>query len=61
MVTVAEAVAAFGREARSKLSSAAIKGQPEDQLRNPLERLFDAMADVCKLVVLTWFWSASPH
>lgn len=44
--TVAEAVSAFGANAKSKLASPAISGQPEDQLRAPLEALFKDLAVV---------------
>ncbi len=47
--TVESVVAAFGLEAKAKLSAVAAKGEPEDQLRNPLEELFGAMAEVCGL------------
>jgi len=38
------AVAAFGAEAKTKLSNAAVAGNPEDQLRAPLERLVRDLA-----------------
>ena len=41
------AISAFGVAAKAKLSAVAITGGPEDQLRNPLERLFSAMAELC--------------
>ena len=47
MFTIAEAVAAFGKEAKVKLSAIAAKGEPEDQLRNPLERLVADMTELC--------------
>ena len=49
MSTIAEAVAAFGKQAKSKLSNVAVKGEPEDQLRNPLEQLLSDMAELCGL------------
>ena len=48
-LSVESAVSAFGLEAKAKLSAVAAKGEPEDQLRNPLEQLFGAMADLCGL------------
>jgi hypothetical protein len=44
-----EAISGFGAAATAKLSDPAITGQPEDQLRAPLETL---MAAVSKLVGL---------
>jgi hypothetical protein len=38
---LAEAVSRFGAEAKKKLSNPAATGAPEDQLRAPLERLFE--------------------
>ena len=43
---VAEAVSAFGGSAKAKLSNAAATGQPEDQLRGPLEALIHALAEI---------------
>lgn len=42
-----DAVSSFGDEAKRKLSSPAIVGQPEDQLRAPLERLLSDLAVIC--------------
>lgn len=42
---VADAVSAFGKAANDKLANPAVKGQPEDQLRGPLETLFAALAE----------------
>jgi hypothetical protein len=39
-MSVEEAVAAFGAAAKAKLSNPAVRGEPEDQLRAPLEELF---------------------
>ena len=47
--TVAEAVSTFGASVKSKLASIAISGQPEDQLRGPLEILVKALAELCGL------------
>ena len=38
-VTLRSAVAAFGASAEAKLSNLAATGEPEDQLRAPLEQL----------------------
>ncbi len=43
-ITLTDAVAEFGRAACAKLSSATAKGEPEDQLRGPLEQLLKDMA-----------------
>lgn len=40
-------LAAFGSEAKAKLSNIAAKGEPEDQLRAPLERLIVDFAEIC--------------
>jgi len=42
--TFASAISDFGANAKSKLKNAAIKGEPEDQLRNPLESLLHDLA-----------------
>ncbi len=44
-----EAVSAFGREAKSKLSNPVASGAPEDQLRAPLEALIPDLADLAGL------------
>lgn len=41
----AQAVSAYGASLKAKLSNPAATGAPEDQLRNPLEALFLALAD----------------
>lgn len=43
-LTLAEAISAFGKDAKAKLTNPAATGQPEDQLRTPLVNLFDEMA-----------------
>lgn len=45
-LTLAEAISAFGKDAKAKLSNPAATGQPEDQLRKPLENLFEALAEL---------------
>lgn len=47
--TFADAVSKFGQLAKSKLASAAVRGEPEDQLRAPVEQLLDDMAALCGL------------
>jgi len=44
ILTLDEAVSAFGKSTKAKLSNAAISGAPEDQLRGPLETLVSALA-----------------
>jgi hypothetical protein len=46
-LTLASAISDFGRDATSKLSNPAISGEPEDQLRAPLERLLADLAELC--------------
>lgn len=45
-LTLTEAISAFGKDAKAKLSNNAAAGQPEDQLRKPLENLFGALAEL---------------
>jgi hypothetical protein len=49
--TLATAVSAFGASAKSKLTSPAISGAPEDQLRAPLETLVRDLAEIGGLPV----------
>lgn len=46
-VGLAEAVSAFGKATKAKLSSIAATGQPEDQLRAPFEKLLGDLATIC--------------
>lgn len=48
-MTLREAIAAFGSQAKAKLANIAATGEPEDQLRAPLERLVVDLADLCGL------------
>ena len=48
-LTLRSAVATFGSAAKSKLSNPAAAGEPEDQLRAPLEHLFKDMAELVGL------------
>src|ERR1043166_6719117 len=41
------AVAAFGLNAKAKLANPTVKGEPEDQLRAPLEHLVMDLAECC--------------
>jgi hypothetical protein len=43
------AIAAYGRAAKAKLSAAAVRGEPEDQLRSPVERLLADLSELCGL------------
>lgn len=45
-MTLAAAISEFGKDAKAKLSNSAATGQPEDQLRKPLENLFEALAEL---------------
>jgi len=45
-LTLADAISGFGKAAKAKLANPSSTGQPEDQLRNPLEQLFKEMAGV---------------
>lgn len=45
--TLEEAVSRFGTAAEAKLSNPAVTGQPEDQLRGPVERLIQDLAWLC--------------
>jgi hypothetical protein len=47
--TVATAVSSFGVSAKAKLTSVAISGAPEDQLRAPLESLLHDLAEITGL------------
>ena len=44
--TVAEAISAFGKVVKAKLTDPLVSGQPEDQLRAPLEGLFEDFASL---------------
>jgi hypothetical protein len=45
--SLASAVSAFGSAAKSKLANPAVSGEPEDQLRAPLEHLVLDLAELC--------------
>ena len=47
--TLRSAVAAFGASAKAKLANPAAAGEPEDQLRAPLEHLLVDLAELCGL------------
>jgi hypothetical protein len=47
MVDLSTAVARFGAEAKAKLANPGATGEPEDQLRAPLEELFADLAELC--------------
>src|SRR5436309_2695774 len=46
-LTLAEAVSRYGTDARGKLANPAVSGEPEDQLRAPLERLLADLTELC--------------
>ncbi|MBZ5723612.1 MAG: N-6 DNA methylase [Acidobacteriia bacterium] len=48
-LTIDSAIAAFGAEAKEKLSNPAATGQPEDQLRAPFEGLLADLAELSRL------------
>src|SRR5205814_2265216 len=47
MVDLQKAVARYGADAKAKLANPAATGEPEDQLRAPLEALFADLAELC--------------
>ncbi|MEO6811893.1 MAG: hypothetical protein ABI353_22520 [Isosphaeraceae bacterium] len=46
-LTLRSAVANFGKSAKAKLTNPGARGEPEDQLRAPLEHLLADMAELC--------------
>lgn len=46
-LTLEVVVSKFGQTAKSKLASAAVQGEPEDQLRTPFDQLLRELALVC--------------
>jgi hypothetical protein len=46
-LTLASVASRFGAEAKAKLANPSATGEPEDQLRAPLERLFADLAELC--------------
>ena len=47
--TLASALAHYGSEAKAKLANPSASGEPEDQLRAPLEALFADLTELCGL------------
>ena len=47
MPDLAAAISRFGKDAKAKLSNPSATGEPEDQLRAPLETLFADLAELC--------------
>lgn len=47
MVELTEAIRRYGADAKAKLSNPSVSGEPEEQLRAPLERLFADLAELC--------------
>jgi Type ISP C-terminal specificity domain/N-6 DNA Methylase len=48
-LTLESTLAAYGRAAKAKLSAVAVRGEPEDQLRSPIEQLVTDLAQLCGL------------
>lgn len=48
-LTLSVAVSRYGADAKGKLANPAASGEPEDQLRAPLENLFKDLAELCGL------------
>jgi hypothetical protein len=48
-LTLRSAIATFGKSAKAKLTNPGARGEPEDQLRAPLERLFADLAELSGL------------
>jgi hypothetical protein len=46
-LSLESAAAAYGQAAKAKLSAIAVRGEPEDQLRSPLEQLLADLAELC--------------
>ena len=46
-LTLRSAVATFGKSAKAKLSNPGARGEPEDQLREPLDHLVGDLAELC--------------
>ena len=47
MPDLKKAIAHFGAEVKAKLANPSATGEPEDQLRAPLEKLFADLAEIC--------------
>ncbi|MCC6357473.1 MAG: N-6 DNA methylase [Phycisphaerales bacterium] len=47
MANLKDAIAQFGASAKAKLANPGASGEPEDQLRAPLETLFSDLAELC--------------
>src|SRR5437763_15871911 len=46
---LSNAISHYGAEAKAKLSNPSVSGEPEDQLRAPLETLFADLTELCGL------------
>ena len=46
-VKLSSAISTFGADAKAKLSNPSATGEPEDQLRAPLEGLFADLTELC--------------
>jgi hypothetical protein len=49
MLELSAVISRFGADAKAKLANPGVTGEPEDQLRAPLERLFGDLAELCGL------------
>ena len=47
-ITLQAAISRFGAAAKAKLTNVAAAGEPEDQLRAPLEHLIGDFAELCR-------------
>ncbi|MCH7871122.1 MAG: hypothetical protein IID33_05425 [Planctomycetes bacterium] len=47
MANLKDAIARFGASAKAKLANPGVTGEPEDQLRAPLETLVADLAELC--------------
>ncbi|RAO25502.1 hypothetical protein ONO23_05854 [Micromonospora noduli] len=48
-LTLEAAVSRYGKAAKEKLAAVAVRGEPEDQLRNPTEQLLADLGSLCQL------------
>ena len=48
-LSLASAISTFGASVKGKLANLAASGEPEEQLRGPLERLVEDAAELCGL------------
>ena len=48
-LTMGKAISRFAAEATKKLSAIGAQGEPEDQIRSPLEGFIHDLADICRI------------